>query len=296
VIRYGPLSAADLWARIEAHDGGWRARSAAQTARVCAAGAFRKDPALWGDVKAVFMRLQFFKCVYCERPIGASLLNSVEHDVEHFRPKSSIKAWPPASREAGAALAYPFSTGGAGPTGYYWLAFDPLNYASSCKTCNTILKSNFFPIRGQRGLALQDVPTLNATEEPLLLFPIGDHGDEPSDYLTFEGIMAQPAHTSGPLHERARVTIDFFRLNTRPELWAERFRAIDTLWMAIEMINIHPDAARRASAEQTLNETVSDGAPQAACARAFLDLARRDTPKAWEIHQAARAYLTRIPR
>jgi hypothetical protein len=291
VIRYGSLTKAQLEALIDAHDAGWRIKARERTRAIVETGAFEEASSIWGDIKPVFMVLQHYKCVFCERMLGGALAGSTEHDVEHYRPKSAVRAWPYSSRKP--KLSYNFPTGGAFTAGYYWLAYEPENYAAACKPCNTARKSSYFPILGLRGAPHDDVASLNAAETPLLLFPHGPNGDDPSDYITFEGIVAIPRHVSGVMHQRAAVTIDFFSLNDREEILADRFRTIREIFLALECSATNPDPQRRAQALVEIDDMTSDGAPQAACARAYLALASSDATKAWTIFIDARNYLKR---
>ncbi len=109
---------------------------------------------IWSEVKPVYMSLQRDKCAYCERKLAsADFGGTIEHDLEHFRPKSSARPWPTTaiSRERG--LVYTFPTGKHHASGYYWLAYHPLNYCVACKKCNTPLKLDFFPIAVNRPAA-----------------------------------------------------------------------------------------------------------------------------------------------
>jgi hypothetical protein len=235
------------------------------------------------------MGFQAFKCAFGERPLGGFVAGSGEHDVEHFRPKGKVRAWPYPTRKP--KLSYSFQTGGKSDTGYYWLAYDLQNYAAACRPCNASRKSDYFPIAGARGKAAEPIASLNKTEAPFLLFPLGAHGDDPADFIAFEGILAVPTHNSGAKHDRARVTIDFFSLNDREELWADRFRTIRSLFYTLRSSQTDPDAEVRADALRALDEAVSDAAPQAACARAFLKVAQTDARQAWETYQAAEAFV-----
>ena len=88
----------------------------------------------WGDIKGVFVRLQHYKCGYCERPMprpqrpagddttGATWGGRREYDVEHFRPKGRVERWPTAA----SSHRYPFETGEAMDGGYPWLTHDCL--------------------------------------------------------------------------------------------------------------------------------------------------------------------------
>ena len=96
----------------------------------------------WSRVKDVFVRIQHFKCGYCERwmprpqrradddarePCGGRR----EYDMEHFRPRRRVTRWPAAT----SGLPDEFETGEDMEGGYPWLAHDCLNYLVSCKTC-----------------------------------------------------------------------------------------------------------------------------------------------------------------
>jgi hypothetical protein len=289
MIRYDKVDRAGLEALVQAHDPSWITKAGTRTAALMTAGAFVEASSIWGDIKAVFMRLQHFKCVFCERPLAGLVAGSAEHDLEHFRPKGSIKAWPKPKDVA--RFAYGFPTGPASDSGYYWLAYDLLNYAAACKPCNTARKSNYFPIGGARGGPHATVTALNAAEMPLLIYPITDLDDDPEDLITFDGVLAVPKHAAGRQHERARVTIDFFALNDREELLKDRFRAIRTAFLALEMANTNPDPARRAAANRSLDEAASDAGAQASCVRSYLRVATTDTARAWGTYLAAEAYL-----
>lgn len=86
------------------------------------------------------------------------------------------------------------------------------------------------------------------------------------------------------------VTIDFFSLNDREELLADRARVIRELFKAMRL-TADADPAIRATAERDILAITSDIAPQAACARAYLALAKSDPQKAWEIYRDIELYL-----
>lgn len=169
-------------------------------------GLLRSKP-IWGKVKQTYTDLQGKKCIFCDLKLLSR--GSANADLEHFRPKGKIAAWP-----KGKGSAYGRSLGAAQPSGYYWLAYDPLNYASSCKHCNSALKRCAFPILGTRGTPHNSIAKLNATEQPLLLFPFGPSGDDPARFFAFNGVIVMPKPGLSPEDElRARITIDFFDLN-----------------------------------------------------------------------------------
>jgi hypothetical protein len=285
VIRYPGINRAVLEAAISVERPQWLADAAARTAALLAAGRFHERSSLWSQVKIVFMRLQHFKCVFCERAMAQEAAGKIEQDVEHYRPKNAVKPWtmPPTLAEEGVTAV----TGAA--DGYYWLAYDVLNYAAACKPCNTPRKSNHFPIRGRPGAPPQSVEELDRLERPHLIFPL----IEDAEYLiTFEGILAVPRHRRGQRYHRALVTIELLGLNIREELWEDRFRAIAQLISDAEVAEVGRSAARRQHARDALDEAVSERSPQAGCARAFRDLINRDPDRAWQIYCDAKAFLT----
>lgn len=284
-----PITDADLLNRIDGENATWRARAQARTAEFVANGAYQDRGNFWSDIKLVFMRLQNFKCVFCERPLAREAVGVIEHDVEHFRPKGRVTAWPKARGPT-----YGFSTGGPAPNGYFWLAYDPLNYATACKPCNSTLKSDAFPIAGSARGAVGATPAqLLATEKPFLIYPIGSSDDDPEDLITFEGISAKPKVRSGHRKRRAEVTIDFFRLNTREELWHERFHVIRAMFDAYDITQTSAFSVdRQGEASDTLKSMTHARSPHASCARRFLELLNTDRTAAWNIYTSAKAYLS----
>jgi hypothetical protein len=287
MIRY-TVSAAQLDALIDAEAPNWRTKAAALTAANVTAGKLVEKRSTWSEIKPVYMRLQHNKCLYCERPLAGEVAGKIEQDVEHFRPKGKVSLWP----KSNSGLSYPFSTGAAAATGYFWLAYDLANYAASCKPCNSTRKSDAFPISAAaRGISNQAVKALNTAEKPLLIFPFGDWGDDPSNLLTYDGITIVPKKKTGAAHRRALVTIDFFGLNSREELWEDRFRVIRSLFANVEMRETAAKAERRAAGARAVQEAISDAGPQALLARTFLQLMEDDPDKAWQTYQAAETFI-----
>jgi 5-methylcytosine-specific restriction endonuclease McrA len=292
MIRYPAADLATLEAAVDAAAPTWRARANQRTAANRAAGQFINRSSIWSEVKPVFMRLQHRKCAYCERPLAGELAGLIEQDVEHFRPKSSVRAWPLAGQPP-----YSFSTGAAYPSGYYWLAYALDNYAAACKPCNSARKSDYFPIAANdRGAFDTAPPRLNAIEAPLLIYPLGPSDEDPENIIVFEGIVAVPVHANGRLNQRAVVTIDFFALNDREELWSERFRVIREVWTHYDRTQDHPDPDERTAAEETLRELTREDAPHASCARSFMRQIEADPLGAFEMFKLARKANQARPR
>ncbi|MFL6863399.1 MAG: hypothetical protein ACJ8DZ_10390 [Allosphingosinicella sp.] len=285
MIRYSGIGRPALEAAIRAERPQWLADAALRTAAFISAGRFSEQSSLWSQVKIVFMRLQHFKCVFCERAMAQEEAGKIEQDVEHYRPKNAVKPW-----TVPADLGHEGVIAGSGRAdGYFWLAYDVLNYAAACKPCNTPRKSNHFPIGGKHGIVPQSVEALNRVERPHLIFPLIDDAE---DLITFEGILAVPRHRHGPRYHRALVTIALLGLNIREELWEDRFRTIAQMISDAEVAEVGHSPARRRHAREALEDAVSERAPQAGCARAFRRLIDQDPDRAWQIYCDAKAFVT----
>lgn len=284
MIRYA-ITEQKLLELIEAERPGWLARAKRRTARLIKIRHYRERSAIWGEIKAVFLRLQHNKCAYCERRLASGEVGgSIEHDVEHFRPKGSIDVWPVSDSVA----RYRFATGARFDSGYYWLAYDPTNFCTACKVCNSVLKRNSFPILRERGRATASPAELDLQERPLLLFPIGTRDDDPEEVLEFLGINARPRHRRGVRNHRARVTIDLFGLEAREDLRRERAEALAALHNALVLLEHDLDTE---SAMQDIRRLRSASSPHASCVRSACRLYESTPELAIELFQAARDFL-----
>lgn len=276
------IAEAELRKHIEAHRSGWLRRARRRTSRFVTAGSCAERASIWAEIKPVFMALQHDKCAFCERQLASTEYGGpVEHDLEHFRPKRDVRAWP------GDA-----TMGGDMPSGYYWLAYDPLNYATSCKQCNSSLKRNYFPIAGQRGTPPARPPELLASERPWLIFPVGDWDEQAESLVTFEGIVAKPAAPpqDQQRHRRGQLTIDFFRLNRRHELRRERARCLVDLALALEQLNGADAGARpqvQGLARASIRDKLAPSHPHCNCCRAFAALYQTNSARALELASRA---------
>lgn len=302
MIRY-PTSRAELEARAEdpAQGGkaGWLARADALRQKNEAAGRFvTAKQTIWGEVKDVFGRLQHFKCAYCERelpharPGAPRSPGSVERDVEHFRPKSSVKAWKVPKALAADGIA---PQTGAASNGYYKLAYELENYAIACKTCNSSLKGDRFPIGGARDPDGGSPAALNRAEKPYLIFPIGTIDDDPEMLIGFVGATPVARRRKGSHgYLRARVTIEFFGLadaDARSELFTERARVICAVYLAWMLVQGGGQTGDPVFAQRTLDDVQNAAQPHASCARSFAALCQRDPARAQVIANEAQALL-----
>jgi hypothetical protein len=268
VIRYA-LSEKELRARIETEKQGWRARANAQTENNAATGN-PVFPSLWSEIKQVYIDLQHSKCAFCEKPLEGR----IEQDVEHFRPKGKVTAWSPsqALRDEGLVLRQPAD--GSDELGYRHLAYHPLNYAMSCKTCNSVFKRNLFPIINGRRIGAKKPPSVSI-EKPLLVYPIGNSDDDPETLLEFEGWTTRAKHATGFGRLRALPMIELFRLNDwqgRKELLAGRARQIQLLYLNLAAIDECAIASVVKAAKSNTKRMLLDSEPHANCLRSFARL------------------------
>lgn len=281
-----PITEHALLDRIEIVHPGWSARARERTQQSRTAGEYAEASSIWGEIKSVYMRLQSDKCAYCERLLSDG---SIEHDLEHYRPKRGVAAWPPLASD----LSYPFPKGDPLPEGYYLLAYHPLNYATVCKPCNTNFKSNYFPVAGSR-VTRGATPADYSAEMPYLLYPIGDSDGDPEAILSFIGIVPVPNPAADKSQKRrARVVIDFFRLETREDLRRERAVALCSIDMCHRALRSGAvaDEADKKAASADLAHYISPSAPHANCARCFDRLYRVNPNEARAIAREARLYL-----
>lgn len=290
MIRYDITEVA-LRAKIDHQQADWQTRAATATSLFQQAGKYGEPddktwdtqtygvpPApFWGQIKPVYMRLQKRKCAFCERKLT---VRTKDHDVEHFRPKRAVEAWP----------SYPADS--AFPEGYYSLAYHPLNYATACEHCNRGLKRSWFPVAATR-LSGQTDPQQMAFELPLLIYPIGHIDADPEELIGFRGITAIVRNGSLSSHEqeRASVSIEFFELNVREELLRERADVIVQLFLALAH---EVTSSMRLLARRVIRTKTADMSQHTNCARCFVALYRQDPRAAKRLFELASRYLETV--
>ena len=294
MIRY-PITQAELEAAIETEKPGWLAAAKAKTEVSRAARDFNEPSGKnsWSQIKGAFMKLQSNKCAYCERKLGSAEFSKGEHDIEHYRPKNAVAAWPSekvkARMKQKGKASYAFPTGEASEQGYYLLAYNPTNYATACTACNSSLKSSFFPIAAGRSIDAEE-PTKLKREKPFIIFPIGTGDDDPEELITFTGVLPVPTtkRETTNKHRRARVTIDFFELDTRDDLLEMRAQIIANIWLAFTTLqDAGVSAARRRAAQKIIDLASSTRFQQTNCARSFLRLCQQNPAIAEQFADAA---------
>lgn len=290
MIRYN-IPAPPLSDRVDTACPNWRTRAAKRTAKFRKKKRFAEESHIWSEVKPLYMTIQGEnKCIYCERKFGSLKASTVEHDLEHFRPKSRIGAWtaPESLVGAGVKVTKPK----ANNSGYYLLPYCLENYSSSCKTCNTLYKLDRFPVSGSYKMKGTD-PRGLLSEQPLLIYPVGDWDIDPETVIHFLGFVPQAIKES-PHYHRGLVTIAFFGLDDidmRSDLFLER---------AIVIVNMKPflddandpaaSANTRAAAQARVDRFTSSKSLHANCARSFEKLYKTDRPAADACYKAADDY------
>lgn len=283
------VSRQELETLIEAEKAGWLARAAARTEGFRAAGRYDETSCIWSEVKPVYMRLQGgSKCAFCERKLESATHGKVEQDVEHFRPKGRVTHWRLSAklRAAGVTLTPLPATA----PGYHLLPYDLFNYTAACKPCNSTLKADRFPIAGPHDFGGDRPETLMATEQPLLIYPLGDFDDDPESLIEFHGVspMAKAASAGLP-RWRALVTIEFFGFDDvtgRKNLLEERARLLVALFPQLQIAS-GAQPGGQARANRLIRAFQADTAPHANCVRAFVRLHGRDATKAQSLFDDA---------
>lgn len=278
MIRY-QVSPNDIETAVNAIDAKWLEKAKKRTAAFVGAGKYEEASSIWSTVKPAFMKIQHNKCLFCERKLESEKYGKIEHDLEHFRPKSSVRIWPDAGLHG---FSFGFPTGEASQNGYFWLPYALANYAASCKSCNTALKSDYFPIEGVRLVADGDLKS----EKAFLCYPIGEGDDDPERLVTFLGITAVPVAKTGHKRRRAEIIIRFFDLNGRDLLLDDRAKMIMVLGNAlIRIADGQGDARDQAIVQACLQPTME----HASCTRAFHRMWGQDQPYARKLHAEAQA-------
>lgn len=294
MIRYY-IEESELRRKIDEEDKNWSARTKKIDARCKKAKKFvgQSD---WSSIKPVYFRLQHEKCCYCERALESEPFGLGEQDVEHFRPKSAVKDWLDESSRTALELLPKEAINQTSENGYFRLAYHPLNYAASCKPCNSAIKSNYFPTLGARRINEEHPNTLR-DEVPLLIYPIGDvDEDDPEKLITFRGIVAMAGAPKSDRirHLRGKATVMFFHLNRgdgRENLARERARVIDQIMGNLRTMNYSKSASVIATCRKTVQAAVNESAPHASCARNFLRLFDADHAEAEAVWLESVEYL-----
>jgi hypothetical protein len=273
---------------IDADNATWRNRAKDKT-RDLEADASLEVTSIWSPIKPAFMKLQKSKCIFCEKKIEPQ---AIEQDVEHFRPKNSVKRWRPSRSlvdDEGVVVRQPSS---GSEDGYRLLAYNFLNYAAACKTCNSTRKRDYFPISSRR-MSHSKNPLRMTSEKPYLLFPIGSSDANPEQLIEFEGFTPQATRTRGFNRQRALVTIELFELDTRKGLLIERAERIEAMYLAFRLLATG-NTTDRANSEQAIKRMTKKGFGHTNCLRSFKRLCESDWNGATDVYNKITEYLTSV--
>lgn len=273
----------DLKQLIEDHKSGWLDDAKSKTDEL-ENDATLEVKSIWSPVKQVFTDIQNSKCVFCEKEMEDQ---PIEQDVEHFRPKNNVKRWPVSdtlANDEGVTVAQPSS--GSEP-GYRLLAYNFLNYAAACKTCNSTRKRDYFPIAGNVRKNGSKNPATMKGERAYLIYPISDLDDDPEDLIEFHGVAPKAKEKSGFGRKRALVTIELFQLNDeRSFLYERRAQLIYFLFTALQMVD-NGNAQQRLDGQKMIDHFTSPESEHTNCLRCFARLYSSDFPTAQKIAQDA---------
>jgi hypothetical protein len=272
--------------QVRALDPGWLREAKRRTARFRRIRAYREKTPIWSAVKPVYMGIQQAKCAYCERILESGVQGKIEWDVEHYRPKSSVVAWP--DPELTKKVLYRFSTGRRSTKGYYLLPYNLGNYIASCKVCNSSYKRNYFPIASSRRLLSTVRQDALRRERPFIPYPIGTADDDPERILTFSGFVCVPAVDRGHKRRRALVTFQLLGLNNRDVLFEQRADLIVSTWVMLERLRTIPNDP---VATRWIGRVLSPRSNHANCARCFVGAYNRDRAMARTYMEKANRYL-----
>ena len=294
MIRY-PVSKDLLENLIETERPGWLQRAKERTETFRDLGHYKESSSIWSEIKPVFMRLQHCKCAYCERQLESAEYGRIEHDLEHFRPKKKAKPWrlTKSLKEEGVTVTPPLE--GAADPGYHLLAYNPLNYCTSCKTCNSRLKRDYFPIEGDRSSQGSD-PAEMASELPLLINPVGQFDHDPADLIRFHGLSPVACGDTPYKYRRSLVSIAFFHLDDRKRkyLFRERAENITQLYSFLKNAERADTDEEKSIWENLIKLKTSPAAPHTNCAESFCALYKTDKAEAKEIFLLASEYIKSI--
>lgn len=289
MIRY-PVTLDELRRQIDAVDENWFDAAAAVIADLPDPPRSSDFKPLWSKIKGLYIQLQNSKCCFCEKPLEGN----IEQDVEHFRPKAEVKPWKVPDRLADEGVVVRQPDDGSSEAGYAHLAYMPLNYAMACKTCNSTLKKNLFPIEAKRSSEGTD-PARMAGEKALFLYPIGSHDADPEDLIGFEALSPLPRAKSGFKRRRALVTIEVFRLDDstkRRSLFKQRAYLLRLLFLELEGRDNAPTAAQRQTHEKAIEALIAPEAPFTNCLRSFERLHGTDHDRAEEIAEECLKFMS----
>jgi hypothetical protein len=273
---------------INTEKAGWFDRAKTRTENFRQAKTYNELSGIWSEIKDVYKKLQSSKCAYCEQKLEDK---NIVHDVEHYRPKKNVRIWLNDDRKQKLGFAFNDTK----DNGYYLLPYNILNYVTTCKHCNSALKSDYFPIAGTRKTDSENFTDINNAEKPFLIYPLGHLEEiEPEKIITFDGVLPVPHSdlTDNFLIQRAKVTIEFFNLDIlRDTLIEERCEVIKVVFNAVKAISETSDQDEINEKIDEIKIACSPKSRHSNCAKSFYNLCKNNIEKAKKIAKEAHIYL-----
>lgn len=232
-----------------------------QAANHAARSEYLKKHTLWGEFKAILIKYYGNICWYSECDLSA-----LPGEVDHFRPKNK------STKANGECIL---------SDGYWWLAYDYLNYRLSCEVCNRRFgkggKGNIFPLK-------QDVPPsepFSENEASYLLIDPCEHND--TKLIGFDENGAIIALSSDDW-EQTRVKVSRFVYNWDNFNAARKRVRVQcrTALIAFELA-YKSGSDRMLEAIEGISCLVDDKAPYASFAKQYIALKIEGTPYEEEI-------------
>ncbi len=181
------------------------------------------------------------KCWYCESNEDRSHM-----PVDHFRPKNRVTECPDHE-------------------GYWWLAFDWLNYRYCCTFCNSLItgdtttggKQNYFPILNPPNWARNDGDNLNI-EQPVLLDPCDP--SEPNLITFHENGFPREANQDEDSTEfkRANKSIELFHLHHDKAVKSRKRIAIKIRNLVKEIDSLRAERMEGANNKSSIKNRLKD--------------------------------------
>lgn len=225
--------------------------------------AFLSENNLWSDFKPILIRYFGEKCWYSECSLEGSF-----GDVDHFRPKNQSL-----DLERNSIL----------DDGYWWLAYEYMNYRLSCEKCNRPFgeagKGNYFPLKEGSRPAQFGVPC----EEAILLLDPCNAADVDLIGFNEEGKVV-PLTNDPWLQKRVKCSrwiynLDLFN-NARKKVMARCRNAVSRF----DFDYYSPHMNLMGALESLLDLTSGDSA-YSAVARQYISLKIEGKPYAEELTQ-----------
>jgi hypothetical protein len=264
-----------------------------------------KPANIWSLIKSVYLKIQFGKCGFCERMLGADERLPYEKDVEHFRPKSRLDFWPSDAVVGDDSWPVDLPKGLHKGKGWRKLVYHRWNFLVACKECNQRWKRNFFPTLNKPQFKDVDPIKLRIREAPYLIYPLHDASkqkfidEDPEKLILWDGAYALPYYKPSRFeYWQARTSIYFFGLNDSvniDRLLIPRAHRLKTIGMHLREFErkTNIQTANKYWTKHIIPET-SPSLPHTACVNAVLRLYKTDSKAAFRAISNAEQLLLKL--